>query len=82
MPIEDFSLPTALFSGDMDGLATPEEVTWLSAQLGDNVVFQKQYHMDHFTFILGKDMKFFSEDAVAQLHKFNPVTNFESFLAN
>lgn len=52
----------------MDGLATPEDVAWLSEQLGDRVVFQKQYHKDHFTFILGKDMSFFSEEVVDLLH--------------
>jgi hypothetical protein len=58
----------------MDGLADPEDVAWLSEQLGDNVVFEKQYHADHTTFVLGKDMTFFSVDAVNQLHIYNPVT--------
>jgi len=39
VPIENYKVPTALFSGDMDGLATPEDVAWLSEQLGDKVVF-------------------------------------------
>jgi len=29
--------------------------------------------MDHFTFAICKDMTFFSQDAVDQLHKYNPV---------
>ena len=65
VPIENYNVPTVLMSGDLDGLATPADVAWLSETLGDKVVFQKQYHMDHFTFALGKDMTFFSEDAVA-----------------
>jgi len=85
VPIEDYNVPTVLLSGALDGLATPADVAWLSETLGDKVVFQKQYHADHFTFAIGKDMSFFSEDAVAQLHKYNPVTaatNVETFLAN
>ena len=82
MPIENYNVPTALFSGDLDGLSTPADVAWLSEQLGEKVVFQKQYHADHFTFAIGKDMTFFSQDAVAQLHKYNPVGRNESFLAN
>ena len=73
VPIENYNIPTVLLSGDIDGLATPADVAWLSGALGDKVVFQQQYHMDHFTFAIGKDMTFFSQDAVDQLHKYNPV---------
>ena len=84
MPIENYNVPTALFSGDMDGLSTPADVAWLSEQLGDKVVFQKQIHGDHFTFAIGKDMTFFSQDVVAQIQKYNPLntTDIETFLAN
>ena len=64
VPLEDYSLPTVLLSGSLDGLATPADVAWLSETLGDKVVFQQQYHMDHFTFAIGRDMTFFSQDAV------------------
>lgn len=38
--------------------------------------------MDHMTFVLGKDMTFFNQDAVDLLQKYNPVANFDTFLAN
>jgi len=38
--------------------------------------------LDHFSFAIAKDMTFFSQDAVAQLHKYNPVSQSYSFLAN
>ena len=68
-----YDVPTVLQSGDADGLATPADVAWLSEQLGDKVVFQKEYHMNHFSFVLAKDMSFFTVDTVAQLQKFNPT---------
>ena len=80
VPIENYNIPTVLFSGDIDGLATPADVAWLSETLGDKVVYQKQIHGDHFTFAIGQDMSFFSEDAVAQLHKYNPVNQTEPYL--
>ena len=64
VPIEDYNIPTVLLSGSLDGLSTPADVAWLSGALGDKVVFQKQYHADHFTFAIGRDMTFFSQDAV------------------
>ena len=65
MPIENYNIPTVLLSGSLDGLSTPSDVAWLSETLGDKVVFQKEYLADHFTFAIGKDMSFFSVDAVA-----------------
>ena len=65
VPIQDYDVPTVLLSGDKDKLATPEDVAWLSEQLGDKVVFQKQYHLNHVGFVLANDMSFFSVDAVA-----------------
>lgn len=54
-------------------MATPEDVAWLSETLGDKVVFQKQYHLNHVGFVDANDMSFFTVDAVAQLQKFNPT---------
>jgi len=39
VPIQNYNVPTVLLSGDEDGLATPEDVAWLSSALGDKVVF-------------------------------------------
>ena len=74
VPIENYNVPTVLLSGDLDKLADPTDVAWISEKLGDKVVFQKEYHNDHFTFAIGNDMTFFSQDAVDQLHIYNPVS--------
>ena len=74
VPIEDYNIPTAMMSGDRDQLAVPIDVEWTVAQLGDNVVFNKQYHANHGSFCLANDMSFFSVDAINLLAKYNPVT--------
>ena len=75
MPLENYDVPTVLMSGDIDQLAAPADVAWLSEQLGDKVVFQKEYHLNHIAFSDANDMSFFSVDAVAQLQKYNPTNN-------
>ena len=71
VPFENYTLPTALMSGALDHMAPPADVSWIADQLGDNIVFKKQYNNDHFTFALGKDMTFFSVDAVDLLKEYN-----------
>jgi len=60
VPIQDYKVPTALFSGSLDGMARPEDVAHLSAAIHDHVVFEKQYLLDHFSFVIAKDMTFFT----------------------
>jgi hypothetical protein len=71
VPLQNIKIPVGLFSGSLDGLADPQDVANLSAALGDKVVFQKEYLMDHFTFAIGKDMTWFSTDAINLLNQFN-----------
>lgn len=39
VPIENLNIPVALFSGDLDHLADPQDVEFISQKLGDKVVF-------------------------------------------
>lgn len=67
VPLENFDLPTVFQSGTFDEFAPPEDVAWLAEQLGDKVVFSKEYYLNHMGFSIANDMSFFSVDAVAQL---------------
>lgn len=71
IPLENISIPIALFSGSLDALAAPGNVAWLSEQLGDKVVFQQEYLLDHFSFAIARDMSWFREDVVAVLDQYN-----------
>ena len=70
VPIENLDIPVALFSGDLDDLADPADVAFISEKLGDKVVYQKQYHLDHFSFALAKDMSYFN-DAITLINQYN-----------
>ena len=72
--MQDYNIPTAMLSGSNDGMAIPADVAWTIEQLGDNVVFQKQYQgFDHFSFILAKDMSYFKEDVLGLLEQYNTL---------
>ena len=60
VPIQNYRVPTALFSGSIDGLANPVDVANLSASIHEHVVFEKEYHLDHFSFVIAKDMTYFT----------------------
>ena len=80
IPLWDYNVPTGLFSGKYDRLASPLDVEWLSGQISDSVVFEKEYElMDHMTFIAGKDMSYFTYDVVNLVKKYNPLPS-EAFL--
>ena len=72
VPIQNYNVPTALFSGSLDNLADPVDVAWITEQISDSVVFAKEYLMDHFTFVIGKDMSYFTVDAVNVIKQYNP----------
>ena len=74
VPLQDYKLPTVFQSGLYDQFAPPEDVSWLAEQLGDNVVFNKEYdYLNHIGFSIANDMSFFSVDTVDQLQKYNPT---------
>ena len=65
-------VPIALLVGKQDTLADEDDVNWLQKQLGDKVVFRKDYNdFDHFSFQVGKDMSY-TQDVVDLLKKYAP----------
>ena len=68
VPIENLDIPVALFSGSQDTVGDPEDVAFISEKLGDKVVFQKEYYLNHYSFVLAKDMSYFQDaiDLIAQ----------------
>ena len=70
MPLQDLSIPVAIFSGSLDKLADPADVATLVQQLGSNVVFNQEYPLGHLSFGLAKDMTWFSNDVVNVVNKY------------
>jgi hypothetical protein len=77
--MQDYAVPTALFSGSLDGLATPADVAWLKSQISEHVVFAQEYKLDHFSFVIAKDMSYFTRDVVNVIQQYNP-TGSQAFL--
>ena len=55
--------------GTVDELADPEDNKWLNEQLGDNVVFYKEYKLGHLSFAIAKDTTYL-DDVIEQLNKY------------
>ena len=65
--LSKIKVKVALFHGDVDTLANTEDVQWLAdpKQSGlSTVVFKKQYHFDHSSFVMAKDMSFYDNDLI------------------
>ncbi|CAI2370826.1 unnamed protein product [Moneuplotes crassus] len=53
--IQKSKIPIAILSGKHDLLAATEDCEWTKAQLGESLVFDKEYDYGHMTFLCGKD---------------------------
>lgn len=49
--------PIALFCGLKDKCASKEDYQWTKEQLGDNVVFYKEYEIGHMAFLMPESME-------------------------
>ena len=60
-------------SGDRDELSSPKDVAWTANQLKNTLVFNREYKADHSAFSIGKDMSFFTKDAMAIFNYYNGI---------
>ena len=70
--IKDF--PIMIIGGELDKLATPEDVKWLHEELdkNGNVIFYKIYpNMGHLSFMVAKDFSWFDEPFHIIMDKFS-----------
>jgi len=63
----------SVFSGSADGIATPVDTKWTTAQFADQIVFQKEYNLSHMSFVTATDMSYFTKDVMAVLNHANGV---------
>ena len=62
IPLENITeVPVAIFAGIEDILADTTDAEWTRDRIGDNVVHYEEIHAGHLTFMVGKDMTYFSE---------------------
>ncbi len=71
VPVDQISVPTALFVGTYDKLATVADNEWLVTRLNqDSLIWHKEYPLGHMSFTLAKDMSFFKEDVMALVNQY------------
>ena len=71
VPLEQLGMPTALFVGSFDNLATVKDNEWLETQLSPDVLVWKEvYPLGHMSFSLAKDMSFFTVDAMNLINQY------------
>lgn len=73
IPVEDISIPVAIWNGTRDSVVVSADVDLLVEALGDNCVSRKEIEADHWTFSVGQDMSWFQNDVLAILQQYNPT---------
>jgi hypothetical protein len=81
IPVETItSVPIAMFVGKSDELADPYD-NEIAKALIPAVFFYKEYPLGHLSFMIARDMSFFTYDAMTLLKNYHPTTKFAKFLA-
>jgi lysosomal acid lipase/cholesteryl ester hydrolase len=57
-------VPIAMFVGTHDGLADPYDNQWAHGQMGSAVIFYHEYTLSHLSFMVARDMSFWTVDAM------------------
>ena len=57
-------IPLGIFYGSQDLLADDKDVPWLLDQMKDNTVFKHEYYLGHTSFMIAKDMSYFTVEAL------------------
>ena len=53
-----------MITGSIDTLGNPIDNAWLEEQIRDHVVFSGEYYLGHLSFVIAKDMSWFTDDVV------------------
>ena len=73
--LQTLGVPVSIFAGTNDILATVEDIRQIIDLLGPNTLYYyEELEADHISFLIGKDMTFFTERAMGILHKHQPLT--------
>ena len=75
IPLENITeVPVAMYTGNVDILADLTDSRWTRDRIGDNVVHYEEIDAGHLTFMVGKDMTYFTEGVMGLLQQYHPVT--------
>ena len=71
-PLEDITVPMAIFSGINDTISTLKDVHWARDQI-NSLVHYEELPGGHFNFVMGKDMSFFPNSVIPLFNKYHPL---------
>ena len=78
IPIENITeVPVAMFTGIEDILADLEDSRWTRDHIGDGIVHYEEVHAGHLTFMVGKNMTYFSDGVMNLLQQYHPLPSVE-----
>ena len=80
IPLENIStVPIAIFTGTEDPLADLTDSRWIKDTLSSDVlVHYSEVAAGHLTFMVGKDMTYWTEDAMNLLKQYHPLPKTET----
>jgi hypothetical protein len=69
-----------MFVGATDSLATVKDNRWAHLAMEHDVVFYKEIPFGHLSFLVAKDMSYFTKDVMGVLAKYQPLKTVSEFL--
>lgn len=61
----------AVFYGEYDKVATVSNVEWAIGKMQDAIVYAHKYPLGHMSFMMARDMSFFTDDVMSILNGYN-----------
>ena len=75
IPIETITkVPIAMFAAYDDTIADPIDAKWTKDTIGAAVIHYQMIEGGHLTFLIGKDMSYYTQDVMGLLHQYNPIS--------
>ena len=72
--LKNLGVPVSIFAGSNDILATVMDIRQIKDLLGPNTLYYyEELKADHISFLIGKDMTYFTERAIGILHEHQPL---------
>jgi len=62
-----------MFTGTYDILADLTDSRWTRDTIGDGIVYYEEITAGHLTFLVGKDMTYWTHDVMNLLKKYHPL---------
>jgi hypothetical protein len=81
IPLENITeVPVAMFVAYDDTIADPTDANWTRNQIGAAVKHYQMIEGGHLSFMIGKDMTYYTQDVMGLLNQYNPIHNQTTFL--